>query len=107
MFDTRLPTGRFFLLGGEILMPIEQNGKTYGPGEKSAPIKRVTDEGYGIRTVIQILLGNHRGGKIITESTFGFNFTLFGQLGSYSRTKQRLRPGKEITLTDGTKAKGV
>ena len=92
-------TGVYCLLFGTI----RHGGQIYNDDEKSEPVITKRDEGYGLRIIKQILKGKRRGGWVITESQ-----TIFKHEPNSDRrtTSQKLRPGKKITLTDGTTAEG-
>ena len=79
-------------------------GKTYHAGEESEPIKKLTNEGWGTITTTQTLLGRFRGGVVRTLREV--NFIHHPEKSSCRRTRQSLRVGKEITLLDGSKARG-
>lgn len=88
-----------------IFVPIEREGKIYQEGEDSSPIRKQTDEGWGTRTVTQIISGRVHGGRVATDVSVAFTHE---PLANNTRThSQRLRAGRNITLTDGTIARGI
>lgn len=78
--------------------------RRYQNNETSEPISKTADHGsYTVKTT-QTLVGKYRGGRVITERHVVFKHELGND--SYRSTSQSLRSDKEITLTDGTRARG-